>query len=95
VTGRGGKTLLAACDAAAPDREAHKLAISEEFTQQLCAIGDAETIRRGVERYRTAGATHPIVTAALGSDDGATPRALAPVAVVDRCSALPAPGGDP
>jgi alkanesulfonate monooxygenase SsuD/methylene tetrahydromethanopterin reductase-like flavin-dependent oxidoreductase (luciferase family) len=78
----GFSANLADYDAAAPDREAQKLAISEEFIQQLCAIGDEETIRRGVERYRTAGATNPIVTAVLGSDYEATLRAAVPVKVV-------------
>lgn len=74
---------LAAYDAAAPDREAQKLAISEAFIEQLCAIGDEDAVRRGVERYRAAGATNPIITGVLGSDYEATLRAAAPVAVVE------------
>jgi alkanesulfonate monooxygenase SsuD/methylene tetrahydromethanopterin reductase-like flavin-dependent oxidoreductase (luciferase family) len=72
---------LAAYDAAAPDREAQKLAISEHFIEQLCAIGDEAAIRRGVERYREAGATHPVLTPILGTDYASTLRAAAPVGV--------------
>jgi alkanesulfonate monooxygenase SsuD/methylene tetrahydromethanopterin reductase-like flavin-dependent oxidoreductase (luciferase family) len=68
---------LAAYDAAAPDREAQKLEISEEFIDSLCAIGTAEDVRRGIERYRTSGATNPVVTGVLGTDYAATLRAAA------------------
>jgi alkanesulfonate monooxygenase SsuD/methylene tetrahydromethanopterin reductase-like flavin-dependent oxidoreductase (luciferase family) len=71
---------LAAYDAAAPDVQAQKLAISEDFIERLCAIGDADAIRRGVQRYRDAGATNPIVTPILGTDYDATLQAAAPVA---------------
>jgi alkanesulfonate monooxygenase SsuD/methylene tetrahydromethanopterin reductase-like flavin-dependent oxidoreductase (luciferase family) len=66
---------IAAYDAAAPDREAQKLAISEAFIEQLCAIGDEDALRRGVARYREAGATNPILTAIWDSDFEATLRA--------------------
>jgi alkanesulfonate monooxygenase SsuD/methylene tetrahydromethanopterin reductase-like flavin-dependent oxidoreductase (luciferase family) len=74
---------LAAYDAAAPDREAQKHAISEAFIEQLCALGDDAAVRRGVERYREAGATNPILTAVWGTDFEQTLRAAAPVAVLD------------
>ena len=74
---------IAAYDAAAPDREAQKRAISEEFIEQLCALGDEDAVRRGVERYRAAGATNPLLTAVWGTDFETTLRAAAPVAVLD------------
>jgi len=74
---------IAAYDAAAPDREVQKLAISEEFIEQLCALGDEDAVRSTIERYRAAGATDPIVTGVLGTDYESTLRAAAPVAVVD------------
>jgi alkanesulfonate monooxygenase SsuD/methylene tetrahydromethanopterin reductase-like flavin-dependent oxidoreductase (luciferase family) len=74
----GFGTELAAYDAAAPDREAQKLAISEAFIGELCAIGDAEAVRDGVGRYRDAGATNLIVTAVWGTDFEQTLRAAAP-----------------
>ena len=69
---------LAAYDAAAPDREAQKRAISEAFIGQLCALGDPQAVRDRVERYRQAGATNPILTAVWGSDFEQTMRAAAP-----------------
>jgi alkanesulfonate monooxygenase SsuD/methylene tetrahydromethanopterin reductase-like flavin-dependent oxidoreductase (luciferase family) len=73
---------LAAYDRAAPDREAQKFAISEEFIEGLCALGDEDAVRRGVERYREAGATNPILTAVWGTDFERTLRAAAPVGVL-------------
>jgi alkanesulfonate monooxygenase SsuD/methylene tetrahydromethanopterin reductase-like flavin-dependent oxidoreductase (luciferase family) len=73
---------IAAYDAA-PDREAQKLAISEAFIEELCALGDEGDVRRGVERYRAAGATNPVLTAVWGADFESTLRAAAPVAVVE------------
>jgi alkanesulfonate monooxygenase SsuD/methylene tetrahydromethanopterin reductase-like flavin-dependent oxidoreductase (luciferase family) len=72
---------LAAYDRAAPDREAQKVAISEQFIEELCALGDDDEVRRGVERYRQAGATTPILTAVWGTDFERTLRAAAPVGV--------------
>jgi alkanesulfonate monooxygenase SsuD/methylene tetrahydromethanopterin reductase-like flavin-dependent oxidoreductase (luciferase family) len=66
---------IAGYDAAAPDREAQKLAISDAFIEQLCAIGDEDALRRGVARYREAGATNPVLTAIWDSDFDATLRA--------------------
>jgi alkanesulfonate monooxygenase SsuD/methylene tetrahydromethanopterin reductase-like flavin-dependent oxidoreductase (luciferase family) len=66
---------LAAYDAAAPDGEAQKLAISEEFINSLCALGSPEDVQRGIERYRLAGATNPVLTGVPGTDYPATLRA--------------------
>jgi alkanesulfonate monooxygenase SsuD/methylene tetrahydromethanopterin reductase-like flavin-dependent oxidoreductase (luciferase family) len=66
---------IAAYDAAASDREAQKLAISEDLIDQLCAIGDEEALRPAVQRYRAAGATNPVLTAIWGTDFDATLRA--------------------
>ena len=73
---------LAGYDAAAPDATAQKLAISEDFIEHLCAIGDEATIRRVVQRYRAAGATNPILTPILGTDYDGTLRAAAPLLLV-------------
>jgi alkanesulfonate monooxygenase SsuD/methylene tetrahydromethanopterin reductase-like flavin-dependent oxidoreductase (luciferase family) len=73
---------LTAYDAAAPDVAAQKLTISEDFIEHLCAIGGEDAIRAGVERYREAGATNPILTPILGTDYAATLRAAAPVGVL-------------
>jgi alkanesulfonate monooxygenase SsuD/methylene tetrahydromethanopterin reductase-like flavin-dependent oxidoreductase (luciferase family) len=75
---------LAAYDAAAPDVEAQKRAISEGFIEHLCAIGDENTVRRGVARYRDAGATNPVLTAIHGIEFEPTLRAAAASAVHDR-----------
>jgi alkanesulfonate monooxygenase SsuD/methylene tetrahydromethanopterin reductase-like flavin-dependent oxidoreductase (luciferase family) len=68
---------LAAYDAAAPAKEAQKQAISEEFIDALCALGDDGDVRAGIDRYRMAGATNPLVSAVVGSDFTATLRAAA------------------
>jgi alkanesulfonate monooxygenase SsuD/methylene tetrahydromethanopterin reductase-like flavin-dependent oxidoreductase (luciferase family) len=68
---------VAAFDAASPDAEAQKLSISERFIGDLCAIGDATAVRDGVQRYRDAGVTNPVVTAIIGSDFEPTLRAAA------------------
>jgi alkanesulfonate monooxygenase SsuD/methylene tetrahydromethanopterin reductase-like flavin-dependent oxidoreductase (luciferase family) len=54
---------IAAFDAAARggDGEAMQQAISERFLDTLAAVGDADAVRAGVERYRAAGATSPCV----------------------------------
>jgi alkanesulfonate monooxygenase SsuD/methylene tetrahydromethanopterin reductase-like flavin-dependent oxidoreductase (luciferase family) len=66
---------LAAYDAAASDVDAQRRAISEEFIDNLCAIGDAVDVRSGVQRYRDAGVTNPVLTPILGTDYSATLRA--------------------
>ena len=72
---------VAAFDAASPDVEAQKLSISERFIDHLCAIGDDAAVRDGVQRYRDAGVTNPVLTAILGTDFGPTLRAAASAAV--------------
>jgi alkanesulfonate monooxygenase SsuD/methylene tetrahydromethanopterin reductase-like flavin-dependent oxidoreductase (luciferase family) len=67
---------LAAYDAA-PDPQAQRLAISEEFIGALAALGDEHTVRSGIARYRAAGATNPVVSPVLGTDFTATLRAAA------------------
>jgi alkanesulfonate monooxygenase SsuD/methylene tetrahydromethanopterin reductase-like flavin-dependent oxidoreductase (luciferase family) len=69
---------LAAYDAAAPDVEAQKLAVSERFVESLTALGDEAEVRAGIARHRAAGATNPILSPVRGSDFGATLRAAAP-----------------
>ena len=68
---------VAAFDAASPDADAQKLSISERFIDDLCAIGDDGAVRDGVQRYRGAGVTNPVVTAILGTDFEPTLRAAA------------------
>ena len=70
---------LAAYDAAAPDVQAQKRAIGEEFIEALCALGDERDVQAGIERYRAAGATDPLISAVAGSDFSATLRAAAAV----------------
>jgi alkanesulfonate monooxygenase SsuD/methylene tetrahydromethanopterin reductase-like flavin-dependent oxidoreductase (luciferase family) len=72
---------VAAFDAASPDAEAQKLSISERFIDDLCAIGDDAAIRDGVQRYRDAGVTNPVVTGILGTDFELTLRAAAGAAI--------------
>ncbi|HTF11590.1 MAG TPA: hypothetical protein VK659_25780 [Asanoa sp.] len=47
----------------------------EEFIDGLCALGEVADVQRGIERYRAAGATNPVVTGVLGTDYAATLRA--------------------
>lgn len=68
---------IAAYDAAGTDTEAQQRAISDEFLEQLCAIGD---VRAGVERYRAAGVTSPCLSPIPKADFEATLRAAAPTA---------------
>jgi alkanesulfonate monooxygenase SsuD/methylene tetrahydromethanopterin reductase-like flavin-dependent oxidoreductase (luciferase family) len=46
-------------DAAGGDLQAMQAAISEDFLEQLTAVGDASAVHAGLERYRSAGATSP------------------------------------
>src|SRR6202035_987796 len=52
---------IAAYDAAAGNLEAMEDAISEDFLEQLTAVGDEPLVRGGVTRYREAGATSPCI----------------------------------
>ena len=65
---------IGAFDAAAGggDIEQMQAAISERFLQELAAVGDADGVRAGVERYRSAGATSPCVGPISRTDFEAT-----------------------
>jgi probable F420-dependent oxidoreductase len=54
------------------DVDAMRVAIGDEFLGVLCAIGDDEALRAGVERYHEAGATSPCVGPIPGTDFDAT-----------------------
>jgi alkanesulfonate monooxygenase SsuD/methylene tetrahydromethanopterin reductase-like flavin-dependent oxidoreductase (luciferase family) len=63
----GYQADIAAYDAAAgPD--AQRVAISNAFIDDLCAIGKPEDVAAGVARYRAAGATNPMITNITGTD---------------------------
>ena len=49
--------------AAAGDVDAMQAAISTEFIDSLCAIGDEDAVRAGIQRYRDAGCGSPAVSA--------------------------------
>jgi alkanesulfonate monooxygenase SsuD/methylene tetrahydromethanopterin reductase-like flavin-dependent oxidoreductase (luciferase family) len=70
---------IAAFDAAAGagDGEGMQQAISTRFLDTLAAIGDADAVRDGVERYRAAGATSPCVGPIGKTDFDATLAAAA------------------
>jgi alkanesulfonate monooxygenase SsuD/methylene tetrahydromethanopterin reductase-like flavin-dependent oxidoreductase (luciferase family) len=52
---------IEAYDSAAGDLAAMQSAISEDFLEQLTAVGDESEVRAGVERYREAGARSPCI----------------------------------
>jgi alkanesulfonate monooxygenase SsuD/methylene tetrahydromethanopterin reductase-like flavin-dependent oxidoreductase (luciferase family) len=62
-------------DGAAGDMDAMQEAISEEFLQELTAVGDQAAVSAGIERYRAAGATSPCVGPIAKSDFDAALRA--------------------
>jgi hypothetical protein len=66
---------IEAYDHAAGDLEAMRGAISEEFLQELTAIGDEGEVQASLERYRDAGATSPSVGPIAKTDFDATLRA--------------------
>ena len=59
------------------DVDAAKAAISDEFLENLTAIGSEEQVRAGIERYRDAGATSPCAGGIPGADFEATLAAVA------------------
>jgi probable F420-dependent oxidoreductase len=65
---------IAAYDAAAGDVEAMQAAVSEDFLEQLTAVGEESAVRAGVERYRAAGATSPCIGPIPKTDFEATLR---------------------
>jgi alkanesulfonate monooxygenase SsuD/methylene tetrahydromethanopterin reductase-like flavin-dependent oxidoreductase (luciferase family) len=66
---------IEAYDAAAGDLEGMQRAISEDFVEELTAVGDEAAVRAGLERYRDAGAGSPSVGPIAKSDFEATLRA--------------------
>jgi alkanesulfonate monooxygenase SsuD/methylene tetrahydromethanopterin reductase-like flavin-dependent oxidoreductase (luciferase family) len=63
----GYEADIAAYDAA-PDAGAQRAAISDAFIEDLCAIGPPRDVAAGLARYRTAGATNPMITNITGTD---------------------------
>ena len=68
---------IEAFDGAGGDPQAMQSAISDAFLEELLAVGSAEEVRAGVERYRSAGAGSPCIGPIPGSDFDATLRAVA------------------
>jgi alkanesulfonate monooxygenase SsuD/methylene tetrahydromethanopterin reductase-like flavin-dependent oxidoreductase (luciferase family) len=66
---------IEAYDRAGGDLEAMQSAISEEFLEELTAVGDQSQLSAGLERYRAAGANSPCVGPIVGTDFEATLRA--------------------
>lgn len=69
---------IAAFDAAKGDFERMKAAISDEFLDNLTAVGDESAVRAGLARYRDAGVTLPSIGPISKTDFDATLRAAAP-----------------
>jgi F420-dependent oxidoreductase-like protein len=71
---------IGAYDAAAArgDGDGMQAAISDRFLAALTAVGDEETVRAGVARYRDAGATSPCIGPIPKTDFDATLKAAAP-----------------
>jgi alkanesulfonate monooxygenase SsuD/methylene tetrahydromethanopterin reductase-like flavin-dependent oxidoreductase (luciferase family) len=65
---------------AAGDVERGKAGISDEFLEQLTAIGSPEDVRAGVDRYAQAGTTSPCIGPVPRTDFEATLEAAAPAA---------------
>jgi alkanesulfonate monooxygenase SsuD/methylene tetrahydromethanopterin reductase-like flavin-dependent oxidoreductase (luciferase family) len=59
-------------DAASGDFEAMKAAISDEFIEQLTAVGSEADVHAGVRRYRDAGASSPCIGPISKTDFEAT-----------------------
>jgi alkanesulfonate monooxygenase SsuD/methylene tetrahydromethanopterin reductase-like flavin-dependent oxidoreductase (luciferase family) len=66
---------IAGYDRAAGDLEAMQSAISDAFLDELTAVGDAQALAAGIERYRAAGTTSPCIGPIPGTDFEATLRA--------------------
>lgn len=66
---------IAAYDGAGGDVEAMQSAISEDFLEQLTAVGDEAAVRAGIQRYRDAGSTSPCIGPIPKTDFEATLRA--------------------
>ncbi len=74
----GFEADIAAYDAAAGDPARMGAAISDEFLGTLTAVGDADAVRAGIQRYLDAGATSPCVGPIQKTDFTATLHAGAP-----------------
>ena len=70
---------IAAYDAAAGDLDAMQAAISEEFLEELAAVGDEAAVRAGVARYSHAGASSPCIGPIAKTDFRATLQAGSPM----------------
>ena len=70
----GFEAEIAAFDAAAGagDGDGMQQAISGRFLDTLAAVGDADAVRAGIDRYRAAGATSPCVGPISKTDFDAT-----------------------
>ncbi len=66
---------IAAYDGAGGDVEAMQRAISDDFLDELTAVGDESELAAGLERYREAGSTSPCVGPIAKTDFDATLRA--------------------
>jgi F420-dependent oxidoreductase-like protein len=66
---------IEAYDGAAGDLDAMQAAISEDFLEQLTAVGDQPAVSGGVARYSEAGATSPCIGPIPHTDFDATLRA--------------------
>jgi hypothetical protein len=66
---------IEAYDGAAGDLEGMRRAISDDFLEQLTAVGDETAVLAGLQRYRDAGASSPSIGPIAGSDFEATLRA--------------------
>jgi probable F420-dependent oxidoreductase len=65
---------IEAYDGAAGDLEAMQAGISEDFLDQLTAVGDEAAVEEGIDRYRRAGATSPCIGPISKTDFQATLR---------------------
>ena len=66
---------IAAYDAAGGELEGMQAAISDGFLEALTAVGDAQGVRDGIERYQAAGASSPCLGPIPRTDFEATLRA--------------------
>jgi probable F420-dependent oxidoreductase len=75
----GFEADIAAFDAGMADNDVAKATqgLSDQMLDSLAGIGDAETVRAAVDRYRDAGATSPCIGAIPGTDFDGALRAVA------------------
>jgi alkanesulfonate monooxygenase SsuD/methylene tetrahydromethanopterin reductase-like flavin-dependent oxidoreductase (luciferase family) len=66
---------IAAYDGAGGDVDAMQAAISDDFLEQLTAVGDEAAVQAGIQRYRDAGSTSPCIGPIPKTDFEATLRA--------------------